>query len=706
MPLRRSVIRRYSSVLAAVLLAAATAAQAGVLPPVAIAPADAARVDAILLRLGAAHAFDAVAIAPDGARLAWIVQTAQGARLQLANGDGGDVRDIAVPGQHAGCAVSEPRFAPDGRLLAVLSNCASGKQAQNDIVLVDLRHGDATRQISHLDGLVHALRWAPDSRSLGFLYIPGDTRRADALAATGPQVGVIGRVDIAHQRVARIGVAGGAAQLLTPAGLFPYEFSYSPHGARIAYVAAPPPGSDHWWIAQLYVQATQPNAAPQGLVNPNTLAGPLHGLQLALPRFAPDGRSIAFIGGLMSDQGATGGDLWKVPSSGGVPVNLTPHSTLSPSWFAWTGAHSLLVNAFAGGSSELARVHIGPAQARWQVLRTIPAALGDGTAASALALAPQGDVLAWIESSFAAPPEIHTARLRRTAAGGIAAIAAPRAITHINAGIAPLWGPAVSLHWTNQGFHVQGWLLVPAHYDAQRRYPLIVYVHGGPSWAVQPRWPGVNYGPAPLAAMGYFVLMPNPRGSFGEGERYTQAIRRDMGYGDLRDILAGVRLVEARYPVDPQRVGITGWSYGGFMSMFAPTQTRIFRAAVAGAGLSDWLSYNGENGIDAWMKPFFGASVYDDPAVYARSSAINFIKRDKTPTLLVVGQYDAECPAPQSFEMWRGLKAMGVPTELVVYPDEGHGFVNPAHKRDVLLRALAWFAKYLPPTPAPAAGRR
>ncbi|MHB1284656.1 MAG: alpha/beta hydrolase family protein, partial [Metallibacterium scheffleri] len=158
-----------------------------------------------------------------------------------------------------------------------------------------------------------------------------------------------------------------------------------------------------------------------------------------------------------------------------------------------------------------------------------------------------------------------------------------------------------------------------------------------------------------------------------------------------------VKQVEARFPVDPRRVGITGWSYGGFMSMFAPTQTHVFRAAVAGAGLSDWLSYNGENSIDAWMKPFFGASVYDDPAVYARSSAINFIRRDKTPTLMVVGEFDAECPAPQSFEMWRGLKAMGVPTQLVVYPNEGHGFVNPAHKRDVLVRALAWFAKYLPP---------
>ncbi|EQD35541.1 peptidase S9 prolyl oligopeptidase active site domain protein [mine drainage metagenome] len=530
-------------------------------------------------------------------------------------------------------------------MLAFLSDCASGQRAQQDIVLLDVaRAGALPHQITHLDGLVRALRWAPDDRALGFLYIPGDTRRADALASTGPQVGVIGQTNIEHQRVAQVAAQGGTPQLLTPEGLFVYEFDYSPQARRIAYVAAPPPGADHWWVAQLYVQPTRADARPRAVVDPNTVAGPLHGLQIALPRFAPDGRRIAFIGGLMSDQGATGGDVYLVSAEGGAPVDLTPGIGVTPSWFAWAGAHALLVNAFAGGSSQLATLRIDGGHGQWQPLRTMHAALGDGTAMSALALAAQGDALAWIQGSFETPPEVWTSTLRRAADGGIAALAAPRAITQINAGIRPLWGKSVSLHWSNQGFHVQGWLLYPANYDPHQRYPLIVSVHGGPSWAVQPRWPGVNYGGAPLSAMGYFVLFPNPRGSFGQGERFAKAVRRDMGYGDLRDILAGVKQVEARFPVDPRRVGITGWSYGGFMSMFAPTQTHVFRAAVAGAGLSDWLSYNGENSIDAWMKPFFGASVYDDPAVYARSSAINFIRQDKTPTLMVVGEFDAESP--------------------------------------------------------------
>jgi dipeptidyl aminopeptidase/acylaminoacyl peptidase len=212
---------------------------------------------------------------------------------------------------------------------------------------------------------------------------------------------------------------------------------------------------------------------------------------------------------------------------------------------------------------------------------------------------------------------------------------------------------------------------------------------------VRPRWPSVGNRGAPLSALGYCVLFPNPRGSFGQGEKFAQAVRRDMGYGDLRDILAGVDAVEKKYPVDDQRLGLTGWSYGGFMSMFAPTQTHRFKAVVAGAGLSDWKSYYGENSIDQWMIPFFGASVYDAPKVYAKSSAINFIKNAKAPTLIVVGSRDKECPAPQSFEEWRALRAMHVPTELVVYAGEGHHFEKPADRRDVLERALAWFQKYI-----------
>ena len=198
-----------------------------------------------------------------------------------------------------------------------------------------------------------------------------------------------------------------------------------------------------------------------------------------------------------------------------------------------------------------------------------------------------------------------------------------------------------------------------------------------------------------LGAAGYFVFKPNPRGSFGQGEAFTRANVKDFGYGDFCDILAGVDEARRVAPIDPARLGLTGWSYGGYMTMWGVTQTNRFKAAMAGAGIANYQSYYGQNLIDQWMKPFFGASVYDDPAVYAKSSPITYIKNVHTPTLILVGDSDAECPAPQSYEFWHALKALGVETRLVVYEHEGHMFATPAHQRDKIERTVAWFDAHL-----------
>jgi dipeptidyl aminopeptidase/acylaminoacyl peptidase len=196
--------------------------------------------------------------------------------------------------------------------------------------------------------------------------------------------------------------------------------------------------------------------------------------------------------------------------------------------------------------------------------------------------------------------------------------------------------------------------------------------------------------------LGYFVFFPNPRGSHGQGVKFTKANIRDWGFGDLRDIIAGVETVVARLAVDSKRVGILGWSYGGFMSMFATTQTNKFKAAVAGAGAGDWLSYYGQNRIDKWMNSYFGASPYDDPEAYRKVSAMTYIKKTTTPTLILVGEYDGEAPAPQSFQYWHALKELGVPTQLVVYADEGHSFEKEENRIDVCARTIEWFDKWMP----------
>lgn len=646
------------------------------------------RIDQLLTELGKVRTTQASWLPSGDSWALEMVRTDGRDAIELAKADGSDVHRIG--GSKSGdCNESDPAWAPDSQHLAFLSSCANGGK-QKDLLIVGAKTGDMPHHMASLPGVAQSLSWSPDGKSLGFLYVPNGTRRASAVYAAKPASGEIGVDGLEVQRVATVAAEGGAVRLLTPAATYAYEFSWSADSARIAFTGAPAPGDNNWWIAKLYVQNAQVDAAASMVVDPATVKGSLRGLQMALPRWSPDGKRIVFIGGLMSDQGSTGGDLYAVSSSGGEPTNLTAGTSVTPVWFAFNGAQKLLMSQVANGQSQVAEYSLGESKASAsRVLFTLPAEIGDGTASMAVSLSTDRSRVAFTQSSYTEAPEVHAGAL-----GG----EAPPAVTHINAALKPGWGKAESVEWDSEGHRVQGWLLYPANYDASKKYPMIVTVHGGPSSAVIPRWPRMGFGGEPFSALGYFVFMPNPRGSFGQGEAFVQANRKDFGHGDLRDILAGIDAIEKKLPVDDKRLGLTGWSYGGFMSMFIPTQTQRFRAVVAGAGIANWQSYYGQNLIDQWMIPFFGASVYDDPQVYAKSSPINFIKQTKSPTLIVVGDRDAECPAPQSFEYWHALRAQGVPTSLVVYPNEGHHFVDPGHQRDVLQRALMWFEKYLPAT--------
>jgi len=583
--------------------------------------------------------FHEVAISPDGKHVAW---SERDHGIWTADVDGTHQRQL-TSGDDAGIA-----WSPASASLAYV-----GKKQ----IFVD------GKQITKVEGNVAEPRWSPDGKSIAFLFIENAKRAAGPLVAMSRAIGVI-EEKIDEQRVAVVDVATKKLRVVTPADMYVYHFDWAPDSKHMVAEAAPGSGDNNYWIAQLHVVDVDA-ATMKPVYKPQ--------LQIANPRWSPDGSQIAFIEGLMSDEGSTGGDLFVVPAGGGSPRNLTPNLKASVTSFDWLTPDSLLLGENISGEAALVRMQLdGTTNALRRGYSVVSA--GSGIGAS---VARDGHTSAVIHNGFRHPPEIW-----------VGPIGDWHQLTHEN-DIKFSWGEGKSIHWRNDDFDVQGWLLPPANVDPSKKYPMVVSVHGGPASAALASFPREQN--AALAAAGYFVFMPNPRGSYGQGEAFTRANVKDFGYGDLRDVLAGVDAVVKDNPIDPNRIGMWGWSYGGFMTMWTVTQTNRFRAAVAGAGVANWQSYYGENDIDAWMIPYFGASVYDDPAIYARSAPMTFIKNVKTPTLVLVGERDGEGPAPQSVEFWHALKTFGVDTQLVVYPDEGHSIRKLEHRRDIVKRLVDWF---------------
>ncbi len=601
-----------------------------------------------------------IALSPDGSRVAFvsrgqlyvIAADAQVANLPEA---------VAVPGNRP---VSQPTWSRDGKKLAFLTDESGGKPT-TAVWVTDLT--GAPTQLASLKGDASEPRFSPDGKTLSVLFIEGIPRQSGPLVPMTPPAGVIEET-FYEQRITTIDLASKSLKQVSPADLYVYEYDWLPSGEGWAVSAAHGSGDNNWWLARLYTVDTAGKL--KEFYHPK--------LQVAEPRVSPDGKNVAFIEGIMSDQGSTGGDIFIVPLAGGEAKNVTPDMKASAVYLQWTSPSQMLFAENIDGDAGLASTTTtGDVKQLWHGMESI-SGRGFGMGFSATN---DGRTLAFTRQSYAKPAELW--------AGSIDNL---RQLTSINSGVKPAWGEAKNVHWQNGDMRVQGWLLFPVHYDKNRKYPLVVSVHGGPSAACTSRF---NANDGMLSAAGYFVLCPNPRGSYGQGEAFTQGNVKDFGGGDFKDIMAGIDSLAKEYPIDLERLGIRGHSYGGYMTMWAETQTTRFKAAVAGAGLSNWTSYYGENDIDEWMIPFFGASVYDDPAVYAKSDPIRFVKNVKTPTLILVGDRDGEVPEPQSQEWWHALRTLGVPVQFVVYPNEGHAIAQPEHSRDYATRTLEWLDKYL-----------
>jgi len=428
-------------------------------PALSVAQESAARVhvEEVLKGLDRSHGLGPVAISPDGTLLAFTHHAKDGWGVEVApfSDPAKTTRVTAVKKADANCGEGMVKWAPDSRRLAFVGDCETRDQDNIYLATIggDAAHGKAKVEVVRLTeakGEVGFPEFSPDGLRIAFLYVPGATRQAGALAAMKPWAGVIGEDGVEIQRVGLIDSTGKklvVPALATPANLHIYEFDWAPDSKSLAYVAADPPGENNWWVAKLYTQklptdkdlsAGTPVGAggeSKAILAPAEVSGALHGLQIAVPRWSPDGKQIAFIGGLMSDQGSTGGDVWLISATGGEPRDVTAERPTSPAWIAWQDDSQLYVSELAGGNSQLVRIDVASGKASEPVY-SFEGTPGDGQYEMSLSTTKDRSIFVFNASSFGHPMEIFAAK---TGGATVTELAGLRQLTHFNDGLQPVW---------------------------------------------------------------------------------------------------------------------------------------------------------------------------------------------------------------------------------------------------------------------------
>ncbi|HVC33428.1 MAG TPA: S9 family peptidase [Chloroflexota bacterium] len=623
-----------------------------------------------------------VRISPDGRDVAFVVHDSFNERGKLAKGriwlvssEGGAAREFTSGPRSDGA----PRWSPDGQTLAFLSDRSEDGRLQLYLLA---RAGGEARQLFDAKGdlgvgrRADALQWSPDGTRLAFLMKDPDVEDERRRKDQGDDA-----IEVEHApkfaRLYVVDVAGGEIRPLSPANAQIWEFDWSPDGNDFVVLASDSPEEWSWYHARIA-------RLPLGGGDLTTLYTSHR--QIARPIWSPDCQHIAFVSSVFSDRGVIGGDLQVMPSGGGAALNLTEGMPCSPSWATWRAdGRSLLVLAHEDGGSSIFEIDLATRARR---------DLWVGQVSFGEASWPRFDEardgsLAVVREDLGNPRDVWVGRR-------VAETIAWQQLTRVNPGLSEIEvGPVASIRWNaRDGRSIQGFLITPPGDVAGGALPLVTWVHGGPTSAYNARFYGLHWANL-LASQGIAVLLPNPRGSVGWGRAFAEANVGDMGGEDFEDILAGIDHLVASGRVDPSRLGIGGWSYGGFMTTWAVTQTARFRAAIVGAGICDWRSFHGTSHLSAWDALHYAADPYERGGTFERFSPLTHVQQVHTPTLILHGENDHDVPVTQSQQLFRALKELGVETQLVVYPREGHGVSEKSHVLDLNRRIVAWFAARL-----------
>jgi dipeptidyl aminopeptidase/acylaminoacyl peptidase len=629
----------------------------------------------------------AVEPSPDGKRVAFVVGEAlmDGEKSEwlsqthVANADGSQPIQLTRGDKSS----TSPKWSPDGRWLGFVSS-RSGKA---NVWRLNTGGGEA-EMITDEKGGVSSFEWSPDGQFIAFLMTDPKSE-ADEKADKEKRDW---RTLDENVKMARLYVAPvekdkdgkRTSRRLTSADFNVNEFSWSPDGRTIAFSHMPTPSPNDW---------------PKGDISLVTVADasvkPLATSRAAedSPSFSPDGRWIAFA---QSDDPPTWGTTRRahvMPAGGGTPRPLADTPDSQPNIVDW--------------SADGSRVYVSETDRVTSRIYALPA---DGGAATAvgppnLMIGAPTMNAARTMMGFVSPDPDHA---QEAYVAAVSQTLSPTQASRVQPAFDAPLGKTDVIAWKSaDGTPVEGLITYPVGYQKGARAPLVVIVHGGPAGVFTRTFVGAA-GPYPIAAFaanGYAILRCNVRGSSGYGKKFRYANMSDWGGGDYRDIMTGVDHVISMGVADPDRMGVMGWSYGGFMTSWIITQTRRFKAASVGAGVTNLMSFTGTADIPGFVPDYFGGEYWDVFEKWRAHSAMFHVKGVATPTLIQHGEADLRVPVSQGYEFYNALKRQGVTVKMTVYPRQPHGLQEPKMTLDAARANLEWFDKHVrgkttPPTAA------
>ena len=621
----------------------------------------------------------AVRVSPDGKRVAYTVAEAimtpekseYVTQIYMANTDGSDSYQVTFGEKSS----TDPQWSPDGKWLAFTSS----RTGKNNLFLLRITGGEA-EQITDVKTGVGSFAWSPDGTRIAFTMRdqPSDDEEK-ATKGKDDSRWIDENVKMSRLYVANVqkDANGKREPKKLTSGDYNIEgdFNWSPDGRTIAFTRTKMPKADYWTTSDLLTVDVAGGEVKTLAATAASESDPL---------YSPDGKQIAF---LVSEDPPRWAGYRRIAissASGGAPKLLAETYDDQPDLIDWsTDGHQIYFAETRGTVTRLAAIDVNNNKV---------SELNKGNEViAAFSLSRSRTTLGFTLQAPDKAPEAFVSSVARFA---------PVQVSRANVDLPNIpVGKTEVIRWkSTDGMEIEGLLTYPVGYQAGKRVPLLLNVHGGPAGVFTQSFLVSNRSPYPLApfsSRGYAILRVNPRGSSGYGQKFRYANIKDWGGGDYQDLMTGVDQVIKMGVADPDRLGVMGWSYGGFMTSWIITQTHRFKAASVGAGVTNLMSFIGTADIPSFIPDYFGGQPWENLDIYRAHSAMFNAKGVVTPTLIQHGEADERVPISQGYELYNALKVQNVPVRMIVLPRMPHGPNEPKMVLKAAQTNLEWFEKYV-----------